>query len=222
MGLQKRFLHPLKLLGAGGILFLASPATLHYLLPDYRDALKQQRSRAALVVVDSDDRLLRLVPDERDRFSFWCDIGRIPRSLKLAVIAAEDRRFYYRPGFDPISVLRAAFTNLHRRKIVSEASTVTQQVVRLIRPRPGTYKAKLLELLESLKMECQLSKEQILELYFNLSPMGGNVRGVCLAARLYFGKDVERISTVEAAILAAIPRFPSRYDFRNSAGRPRK
>ena len=221
MGLKKRFLHPFRFLAAGGILFLASAATLYYLLPDYRDALKQQRSRAALAVVDSKDRVLRLVPDERDRFSFWCDIGRIPRSLKLAVIAAEDRRFYYHPGFDPISMLRAAFTNLQRRKIVSGASTITQQVVRLIRPRPRTYRAKLLELVESLKMECQLSKGEILELYFNLSPMGGNVRGVGLAARLYFGKDVERISTAEAAILAAIPRSPSRYDFRNSAGRQR-
>src|SRR5208337_5390769 len=104
MGLKKRFLHPLRFLAAGGILFLASAATLYYLLPDYRDALKQQRSRAALAVVDSKDRVLRLVPDERDRFSFWCDIGRIPRSLKLAVIAAEDRRFYYHPGFDSISM----------------------------------------------------------------------------------------------------------------------
>ena len=134
-----------------------------------------------------------------------------PAVTQTAVIAAEDRRFYYHPGFDPISILRAAFTNLQRRKIVSGASTITQQVVRLIRPRPRTYKAKLLELLESLKMECQLSKEEILELYFNLSPMGGNVRGVGLAARLYFGKDVERISTAEAAILAAIPRSPSWY-----------
>jgi penicillin-binding protein 1C len=209
------------LLTAAAILVLTSSVTLYYLLPDYRDALREQRSSAGLAVLDRNDRLLRLVPDDMDRFSLWCDIERIPRALKLAAIAAEDRRFYYHPGFDPISIVRAAFTNLQRGKTVSGASTITQQVVRLIRPRPRTYKAKLLELLESLKMECQLSKDQILELYFNLSPMGGNVRGVGLAARLYFGKDVERISSAEAAILVAMPRSPSRYDFRNPAGRQR-
>ncbi len=193
MGFEKRFSHPLRVLGAGVIFFLASAVTLYCLVPDYRHALEEQRNRAGLAVVDRNDGLLRLLPDDRDRFSFWCGIGHIPRSLKLAVIAAEDHRFYYHPGFDPISMLRAAFTNLQRGKIISGASTITQQVVRLIRPRPRTYKAKLLELLESLKMECQLSKEEILELYFNLSPMGGNVRGAGLAARLYFGKDVERI-----------------------------
>jgi penicillin-binding protein 1C len=191
------------------------------LLPDYRDALKEQRNSAGLAVLDRNQRLLRLVPDDRGRFCLWCDIWRIPKSLKLAAIAAEDRRFYYHPGFDPIAILRAAFTNLERGRIVSGASTITQQVVRLIRPRPRTYRAKLVELLDSIKMECQLSKDQILELYFNLSPMGGNVRGVGLAARLYFGKDVERLNTAEAATLVAIPRSPSRYDFRNATGKKR-
>jgi penicillin-binding protein 1C len=221
MVLQKRFPQLLRFLGAGAIFLLASSVILYYLLPDYSDAVKEQRSAAGLAVLDRNHHLLRLVPDDKGRFSLWCDIGRIPQSLKLAAVAAEDRRFYYHPGFDPVAIIRAAVTNLRRGRIVSGASTITEQVVRLIHPRPRTYKAKLLELLESVKMECQLSKDQILELYFNLSPMGGNVRGVGLAARLYFGKDVERLNTAEAATLVAIPRSPSRYDFRNSTGRKR-
>ena len=75
-----------------------------------------------------------------------------------------------------------------------------------------------MELLASVKMEWQLSKEQILELHLNLSPMGGNIRGAGLAARTYFGKDVENITLAEAAVLAALPRSPSRLDPRQPSG----
>ncbi|MGB6063560.1 MAG: penicillin-binding protein 1C [Desulfomonilaceae bacterium] len=218
--IQKRFSPRLGLLAAA-VLSLSAVATFHCALPDYRDALNKQRSRAGLTVVDRNGRLLRLVPDEMGRFNLWCNRKRIPQVLKLAFIAAEDRRFYYHCGFDPIAILRAACTNLRRWRTVSGASTITEQVVRLIHPRPRTYLTKMLELLESVKMESQLSKDEILELHLNLSPMGGNLRGVGAASRLYFGKDVERISTAEAAILAVIPRSPSRYDFRKATGRKR-
>ena len=149
----------------------------------------------------------------------WCDGRLFPKHLKAAVITAEDKRFYYHPGFDPIAIARALYTNIKQEKRISGASTITQQVVRLIRPQPRTYPAKIVELLASMKMELQLSKEQILELYLNLSPMGGNIRGAGLAARTYFDKDVESITLSEAAVLAALPRSPSRLDPRRPAGR---
>lgn len=202
----------------GGV--AAVSAVLVYLsLPDYRNAIQEQRNRIGTAVLDRHERILRMFPDGKGRMGLWCDGSLFPEHLKAAVIAAEDKRFYYHPGFDPIAIVRALYTNIERVKTVSGASTITQQVVRLIRPRPRTYRSKIVEMLASMKMESQLSKEQILELYLNLSPMGGNIRGAGLAARIYFNKDVENITLAEAAVLATLPRSPSRLDPRRPAGR---
>lgn len=198
---------------------ILAAAVMYHLLPDYTHAVEQQRTRAGTAVVDRNGRILRLFPDGRSRFSIWSEIDKIPRHLKEAVIAAEDKRFQYHPGFDPIAVIRASYFNLLRRKTVSGASTITQQAVRLIHPRPRTYCSKIIELLAGMKMEWQLSKDQILELHMNLSPMSGNIRGVRLAARTYFGKELENINVAEAAVLAAVPRSPSRFDPRRPRGR---
>ncbi|MGO9122663.1 MAG: transglycosylase domain-containing protein [Desulfomonilaceae bacterium] len=187
-------------------------------LPDYRNAVQEQQDRVGTTVLDRNGRILRLFPDGHDRMGLWCDGKSFPAHLKAAVIAAEDKRFNYHSGFDFIAIIRAMYCNVRRQKTISGASTITQQVVRLIRPRSRTYSAKIVELLAGIKMECQLSKEQILELHLNLSPMGGNIRGAGLAARTYFGKDVENISLAEAAVLAVLPRSPSRLDPLKPAG----
>jgi len=187
-------------------------------LPDYGHALQQHRASAGTLVTDRNGRPLRLLPDADGDFRVWTSIERVPERVRLAFLAAEDRRFLYHPGFDPIAVVRAAATNLKRGRTVSGASTITQQVVRLIAPRPRTWRAKAVELCESVKMELQLSKGEILELYLNLSPMGGNMRGVGIAARTYFGKEIERVTMGEAALLAVLPRSPSRCDLRGPDG----
>jgi len=198
---------------------LAATLAAYHLLPDYSKALGEQPTRVGTAVLDRDGRILRLFPDEKGRFGLWCQGSRFPEHLKAAVVAAEDQRFYYHPGFDPVAIARAVWTNAGRGRIVSGASTITQQVVRLIRPRPRTFGSKIIETLESMKMEWQLSKEQILVLHLNLSPMGGNIRGATLASRIYFGKNVEHITLAEAAVLAALPRSPSRLDPRRPTGR---
>jgi penicillin-binding protein 1C len=187
-------------------------------LPDYRNAVQEQKDRSGLAVVDRNGKLLRLFPDSKGTVTLWCQRSQIPPVMRDAAIAAEDRRFYSHWGFDPVAIARAAVTNIQRGRTVSGASTITQQVTRLIQPRPRTYVSKIIETFASMKMEWQLSKDEILELYFNLCPMGGNIRGVGLASRVYFGKDIERITLPEAAILAAIPRSPSRYNPRRTAG----
>ena len=194
-------------------------AIIYYRLPDYSNVTQEQKKLMGTAVLDRNGAILRLFPDGKGRIGLWRDIGPFPKHLKAAVIAAEDQRFYYHPGFDPIAIVRAAYTNIREDKRVSGASTITQQVVRLIRPRPRTFRSKVVELLCAMKMERQLSKEQILELDLNLSPMGGNIRGAGLAARIYFGKDVENITLPEAASLAALPRSPSRFDPRRPRGR---
>jgi penicillin-binding protein 1C len=192
---------------------------VYYRLPDYSHVTQEQKRLFGTAVLDRNGGILRLFPDGKGRTGLWTPIDSIPKHFKEAVVAAEDQRFFYHPGFDPIAIARAAYTNIREDRRVSGASTITQQVVRLIQPRPRTLRSKIVELLCAIKMERQLSKEQILELDLNLSPMGGNVRGAGLAARVYFGKDVERITLPEAAALAALPRSPSRFDPRRPRGR---
>lgn len=202
-----------------GILLLVTPIVVYHATPDYRTAMQDERAKAGIAVLDRNNRLLRIFPDSERNMSLWCGIDEFPSTLKAAVVAAEDRRFYEHPGFDPIAVLRALYSNIRSWKTVSGASTITEQVVRLIDPRPRTYYSKCIELLCAIKMEAQLTKQQILELHLNLSPMGGSIRGAGLASRIYFGKHVGRITLCEAAILAALPRSPTRYSPKTVGGR---
>ncbi len=209
--------------GVRALIFLvfvtAISTTVYFWLPDYRSEAKTQSSQCGTLVTDRHNRILRVFPDSKERFSIWHGFNEFPECLKSAVIAAEDKRFYIHPGFDPIAMVRAVYTSLRLGRRVSGASTITQQVVRLLKPRPRTYRSKFIELLAGIKMELQLSKDQILELYLNLSPMGGNLRGAGLAAQIYFGKNIKQISVGEAAVIAALPRSPSKYDPRRKSGR---
>ena len=90
-----------------GLLFAALAVVAYFVLPDYRNAIEEQRSKAGIVVTDRNNRILRLIPDSRDRFNIWYETANMPESLKLCVIAAEDHRFRYHLGFDPIAVARA-------------------------------------------------------------------------------------------------------------------
>ncbi len=208
------------MIAVASVLFaIATAGLIYWQLPDYRNAIDKQRKKAGRCVLDRSGNLLRLLPDDKARFNIWRDIDSFPEILKKAVIAAEDKRFHYHPGFDPVALVRAFYTNIVNGRTVSGASTITQQVVRLIRPRPRTYGAKIVELFSSMKMEWQLTKDEILELDLNLSPMGGTIRGAALASRIYFGKDVTQVTVPEAAVLAALPRSPSRYSPRHAKGR---
>jgi len=182
------------------------------LLPDFREHLAHLRTESGTVVVDRHGRILRIFPDEKGCFGLWVHHKALPQILIDAVTAAEDKRFFLHPGFDPIAVARALCENLVGENKRSGASTITQQVVRLLHPRPRTYGTKFLELAESVVMEVQLSKKEILELYVNLAPMGGNIRGAALASSTYFGKNLDQIGLSEAAGLAALPRSPTRFN----------
>ncbi|MEW6350805.1 MAG: penicillin-binding protein 1C [Thermodesulfobacteriota bacterium] len=205
----------LVLLVAGAV----SVAGLYCVTSDWTEIAAGARRSSGTSVVDRNGRVLRLFPDLEGNFSLWYPIGRIPTRVTQAVIAAEDKRFRSHPGCDPIAICRALMQNLIRGRTHSGASTITQQVVRLINPRPRTFRSKIVEALESLKMEWQLSKDHILELYMNLSPMGGNIKGWGLASRVYLEKDVAHLSLPEAAALAAVPRSPARLSPRTARGR---
>jgi penicillin-binding protein 1C len=160
------------------------------------------------VIFDRNGKPLRffLAPD--DQWRFHVSLQEISPRLIEAVIAYEDRWFYFHPGVNPFSIGRALFQNLKTGEIVSGGSTLTMQVARMIERRPRTYRAKLIEMIRALELEFRYSKEEILNFYFNLAPYGGNIQGVSAASWLYFGKDSSRLGPAEVALLVAIPQSP--------------
>jgi len=157
--------------------------------------------------------------------------GKRARPLRLAemgdrvisaVLAAEDKRFYFHPGVDPLAIARAGIDDLFAGKIVSGASTLTQQLARTLVPRPRSFIGKLGEAALALRIEASLSKDRILEEYLNRVAFGPSLRGVASASRFYFDKEPRDLSLAEAAALASLPRGPSLYDPRKSSDRLRK
>ena len=130
--------------------------------------------------------------------------------LIQATIAVEDERFLSHAGVDPIAVLRASGQNLTSGRIVSGASTLTMQVCRMLDDQPRTLGAKATEALRAMQLEELRTKDEILELYLNMAPYGGNLRGVEAASLAYFGKRARDLSLGEASLLAGLPQSPSR------------
>jgi penicillin-binding protein 1A len=133
----------------------------------------------------------------------------VPQVMKAAILAAEDDRFYQHGGVDYMGVARAAFANLQGRR--EGASTITMQVARtFFLSREKTIARKLSEVLLAFKIEANLTKDQILELYINQIFLGQRAYGFGSAAHVYFGKTLQDLTPAEAAMLAGLPQAPSR------------
>ncbi|MGB0907718.1 MAG: transglycosylase domain-containing protein [Maricaulaceae bacterium] len=136
----------------------------------------------------------------------------IPAFLKTAFIAAEDKRFYDHGGADWAARFSAVGTNLKARRAVRGASTITEQSLRMIRPRPRTVWSRWIEGFEAGRLERAFSKDEIFEFYLNQVPYTANRRGVVQAASYYFDRDLETLSHKEMLALAVLVRAPSRMD----------
>jgi penicillin-binding protein 1C len=127
-----------------------------------------------------------------------------------SIVAFEDKRFYYHIGFDPIGFARAIVQNAKSAKVVSGGSTITMQVVRLMRKNKArTIIEKVIELFLAMRIEYAYSKTEILALYASNAPFGGNVVGIDAASWRYYGKKIALLSWAEAATLAVLPNAPS-------------
>jgi len=136
----------------------------------------------------------------------------IPKYLRDATIAIEDKNFYHHPGFDTVAIIRAVVANYTHKEIKQGASTLTQQLARtILLNRDPTYTRKIKELILALKIEHRYSKDEILELYLNNIPYGSNAYGVEAASHVYFGKTVSNLSLKEATYIAALPKAPTIY-----------
>ena len=160
------------------------------------------------IVSDQFEKPLRWFPDANGERHIWIPLEKISDTAIKAFIAAEDQRFFDHVGIDPVSMVRALKENMVQGKIVSGASTLTQQMIRIAYPRNRTYSKKFIEVLRSFRAEGHLSKEEILEVYLNRVPMGNNLTGVEAASRIYFAKPSSSLNLHEAALLAALPKAP--------------
>jgi penicillin-binding protein 1A len=209
-----RFFAKLFVLGAGlaisAVLVLVIALSIAWPnLPDLT-AMTDYRPRVPLRVFTADKVLIGEFGEERRnvlRFNEFPDV------LKSAVLSAEDDRFYQHGGIDWFGVARASLANLAAMAKMQGASTITMQVARnFYLSSEKTYSRKFYELLLTYKIESSLTKDQIFELYLNQIYLGRRAYGFAAAARTYFGKDVTDLTPAQAAMLAGIPKAPSRFN----------
>src|SRR5882724_8429860 len=166
----------------------------------------------AVVIADREGEPLRFLLPEDGRWRLPVKLGELPPELPRALVASEDQRFWHHPGVDPLAILRAAWSDLRARQIISGGSTIPMQIARMAEPRRRNLWSKARESFRALQLTRRYSKTKLLEIYLNLLPYGGNVEGVGAASWFYFGKAPERLSLGEIALLTALPRSPQRYD----------
>lgn len=197
-------------LAAIGVAMLLIVLILTYPNLPSLEALTDYRPKIPLRVYTSDGFLIGEYGEERRAVVAFQDV---PAVLKQAILAAEDDRFYQHGGIDYAGILRAAGANLIGGGKRQGASTITQQVARnFFLTGEKTYTRKLYEALLSFKIESNLSKDQIFELYINQIFLGQRAYGFAAAAQIYFGKPLKDISIAEAAMLAGLPKAPSAYN----------
>lgn len=164
---------------------------------------------------DSEGRLFHVRLSPASEWQIPIPLDDMGKWLPLVAVNAEDGRFYRHPGIDVIAMSRAIAQDILRWDIVSGASTITSQVIRLaVSEREGrkrTPSTKIREFIMALRLERQLTKAKILECYLNLAPFGGNIRGVQAASLIYFGKTASQISPGEACLLIGMLKGPTLY-----------
>ncbi len=192
----------------GGLLGAFVLALLYPTLPSL-ESLTDYQPKIPLRIVSAEGDLLGEFGEERRAL---VAIGEVPDVMKKAILAAEDERFFSHGGVDYFSVLRAALSNVSTGS-QQGAGTITMQVARnFFLTREKTLTRKLREALLAWKIEANLSKDEILELYINQIFLGQRAYGFGAAAQIYFGKPLKDVTPAEAAMLAGLPKAPSAYN----------
>ncbi len=174
------------------------------------DALTDYRPKVPLRIYTADHVLIGEFGEERRDIVHIQDV---PDSLKKAILAIEDARFYDHGGVDLTGIARAGIVALTNGHATQGASTITMQVARnFFLSSEKTYTRKIYEMLLAYKIESKLTKDQILEVYMNQIYLGQRAYGFASAARVYFGKDLKDLTLAESAMLAGLPKAPSAYN----------
>ena len=189
-------------------LFLALVVAIFLILdqiyPLNLDALKKDEAK---ILLDKNGEIINMKLSSDGIWRFHEQS--FPNSLKQCVILFEDRYFYYHFGVNFASIFRAFFHNLRSDNRIG-ASTITMQVARMLEPSDRSYKNKIREIFRAFQLELHFSKDEILNLYLNLAPYGGNIEGAKAASFFYFGKELNELSYAQAALLSTIPKNPNK------------
>jgi penicillin-binding protein 1A len=198
------------LLSMAGVLLLGFAAAMIYPTLPTLDVLTDYKPKIPLRVYSADSRLIGEFGEERRAV---VKLSSVPKALTNAILAAEDERFFQHGGVDYVGVARAALSNFVSGGARQGASTITMQVARnFFLTKEKTFTRKFNEMLLAFKIEASLSKEQILELYINQIYLGQRAYGFAAAAQIYYGKSLDGLGVAELAMLAGLPKAPSRFN----------
>lgn len=162
------------------------------------------------VIYDRNNEILRIYLSKDEQFILQPSNSKeIPTKLKETVIFYEDKNFYRHKGFDIKALFRAIYKNIKNNKIVSGASTISMQTIRIFRGGKRNYFNKFIELIYAVQLELKYTKEEILNIYLSHCPYGGNIRGYRGASLRYFNKIPKELTWAEAVTLAILPNAPS-------------
>jgi penicillin-binding protein 1A len=194
---------------ASALLLVFVAAVVYPTLPSL-DVLTNYQPKIPLRVYSADGKLIGEFGEERRAV---VRITEVPQALTYAILAAEDERFYQHSGVDYVGVARAALSNFASGEVRQGASTITMQVARnFFLSKEKTITRKFNEVLLAFKIESNLTKDQILELYVNQIYLGQRAYGFAAASQIYFGKPLAELTLAESAMLAGLPKAPSRYN----------
>ena len=198
------------LLAAAGILVVGFAAALIYPTLPTLEVLTDYRPKIPLRVFSADGKLIGEFGEERRAV---VKLEQVPKTLINAIVAAEDERFYQHGGVDYLGVARAALSNFTSGGVKQGASTITMQVARnFFLSKEKTLTRKFNEMLLAFKIESNLSKQQIIELYINQIYLGQRAYGFAAAAQIYYGRPLAELSVAQQAMLAGLPKAPSRFN----------
>jgi penicillin-binding protein 1C len=165
----------------------------------------------SVVVEDREGRFVHAFRSPDGMWRLRTPPSEIPERLKRILLRKEDRWFYYHPGVNPFSLVRALAQNITTGQRVSGASTITMQIARMMEPKERTYLNKVIEIFRALQLEMRYSKEELLELYLSMVPLGGNIEGLRSAAYIYYQTPLERLNIARLIDLILIPTDPNRF-----------
>jgi penicillin-binding protein 1C len=193
----------LKIIGLAlvGMFLLFLLANWVFPLPD--------RVEYSTIITDDKGQVVHAFLTRDQQWRMKTELGEISPLLRKTIVEKEDKYFYYHPGVNLLAMARAFGRNLVHMRRTSGASTITMQVARALEPKKRTYWNKLMEVFRAFQLEWKYSKSEILQLYLNVVPYGGNIQGVKAASILYFKKNPDHLSLAEITALSVIPNRPS-------------
>src|SRR5215211_390542 len=168
--------HHIKKLSIRLLVILVTAFTLFYIsnllfpLPD--------KIEYSTIITDNKGEVIHAFLTKDEKWRMKADLSEISPLLRKTIVAKEDKYFFHHPGINPAAMTRAFIKNIFRMKRTSGASTITMQVAKALEPKPRTYLNKLIEIFRAFQLEWKYSKEEILQLYLNIVPYGGNIEGV--------------------------------------------